>query len=195
MGRSRSWDEDAVLAAASAVFHRKGFEATSTRDIEDATGLRPGSVYAAYGSKAGLFAAVLDRYAAHVVDARVARYLTDAPDPRAGLRAMFTSTFEGRPAPDPGCLVTNSAVESPALATEARQKVGTSLDALRAGFFDAAQRLAGAHQGAAAAADQLLALYQGLLVLVRFGADEKLLRSVVDAVDVVIDSLEGNHES
>jgi AcrR family transcriptional regulator len=190
------WDLDAVLAAAGEVFHHKGFEATSMRDLEEATGLRTGSVYAAFGSKDGLFAAALGWYRSQVVEARVRHHLDESTDPRAGIRSLFTSTFEGRPHPDPGCMVTNSAIESPLLDDSARVLIGGSLDVIREGFTGACRRVVGA-DGAAAevpavadVAEQLLALYQGLLVMVRFGLEPRALRSVVDAVDVLLDNLE-----
>ncbi len=187
MGRTRTWDRDAVVRDASAVFHRKGYASTSVRDLEHATGLHPGSVYAAFGSKDGLFVDVLDRYRRDVVEARVARYLTRARDPRAGVRALFRSTFEGRPAPDPGCLLTNSAIESPTLPVAAQTAVDHTLDVLRAGFRDAALRVSSDARRAARTADQLLALYQGLLVLVRAGAEPSRLRAVCDAAVVLLD--------
>jgi AcrR family transcriptional regulator len=182
-----------VLAAAGEVFHRKGFEATSMRDLEEATGLGTGSVYAAFGSKDGLFAAALGWYRSEVVQARVRQHLDESTDPRAGIRSLFTSTFEDRPRPDPGCMVTNSAIESPLLDDSARVLVGSSLDVLREGFAAACRRVIGVDGDAAEVAEvaeQLLALYQGLLVMVRFGLEPRALRSVVDAVDVLLDNLE-----
>src|ERR1700712_4386390 len=53
-------------------FRRNGYEGTSMRDLADATGLGSGSLYAAFGSKDGLYLASLDlyrqRYAAPLAD-------------------------------------------------------------------------------------------------------------------------------
>src|SRR4051794_23423223 len=62
MGRPRGFDPDAVVDAAVEVFWRKGYEGASMADLCAATGLRPGSIYAAWGSKLGLFSAAVDRY-------------------------------------------------------------------------------------------------------------------------------------
>jgi AcrR family transcriptional regulator len=172
------------------VFYRKGFDATSLRDIEEATGLHPGSLYSAFGSKDGLFTAVLDRYRNEVVEARVSKFLTGARDPRDGVCALFRSTFEGKPTPDPGCLVTNSAIESPALSPGARTEVSASLDALRAGFRAAVSRISGDAGQVERAADQLLALYQGLLVLVRYGSHADTLHAVTEAAGELLDNLQ-----
>lgn len=191
MGRTRGWDQQEVLDSAMAVFRARGYEGTSLRDLVQATGLHPGSVYQAYGSKAGLFDAVLGAYNERVVRARIERYLVGGDDPISGLLALFASTYEHVPGPDPGCLVTNSAVESPLLSGAARHGVAAGLDALRDGFRDALLRARADGRIAEGApvdrlADQLLALYQGILVLVRFGSDRASLEAATQAVRSIV---------
>jgi len=62
MGRPREFDVDEAVDAALAVFWAKGFEGTTIADLTEAMHLKRGSIYAAYGSKAELFAKVLQRY-------------------------------------------------------------------------------------------------------------------------------------
>ncbi|MGO4430809.1 TetR/AcrR family transcriptional regulator, partial [Streptomyces sp. MCAF7] len=62
-GRPREFDIDDALSAAVAVFWAKGYEGTTMADLSAATGLKAGSIYAAFGSKADLFKRVLDHYA------------------------------------------------------------------------------------------------------------------------------------
>lgn len=52
------------MAVAQRLFHEKGYDAISVADLTKALGINPPSFYAAFGSKAGLYARVLDRYAA-----------------------------------------------------------------------------------------------------------------------------------
>ena len=54
MGRSREFDESAVLTGAMHAFRRKGYAAVSIKDLEEATGLKGGSIYNSYGDKGGL---------------------------------------------------------------------------------------------------------------------------------------------
>lgn len=61
MGRTRSFDEDDVVAAAATSFLATGYEGTSVDDLVRATGLHRGSLYGAFGSKRGLFVAALRR--------------------------------------------------------------------------------------------------------------------------------------
>lgn len=63
-GRPRTFDEVEVLDAATRLFWERGYEGTSIKDLVDAMGMTPPSVYAAFGSKDALYERVLDRYAA-----------------------------------------------------------------------------------------------------------------------------------
>ena len=185
MGRQPTWSEEELLGAAMGVFRRKGFAHTTVRDLQEVTGLHPGSLYNAYGSKEGLFAAALCAYNERVVDRRVATHLSREDDPLKGIRSFFTSTFERCEWPDPGCLVTNTAIEGVGLDPAARAHVWVGLERIERGLEEALRRgQAGgqlpASPPAAALAARLLTLYQGLLVLVRSGAPRPKLRAIVD---------------
>lgn len=62
-GRPRGFDPDAALRTAQQLFHAKGYDAVSVADLTKALGINPPSFYAAFGSKAALYARILDRYA------------------------------------------------------------------------------------------------------------------------------------
>ncbi len=61
-GRPRGFDLDEAVATAQQLFHARGYDAVSVADVTGVLGINPPSFYAAFGSKAGLFARVLDRY-------------------------------------------------------------------------------------------------------------------------------------
>ena len=61
-GRPREFDECTALDAAMGVFWKNGYEGTSLTDLTDAMGINRPSLYAAFGSKEGLFRRVMDRY-------------------------------------------------------------------------------------------------------------------------------------
>ncbi|SJM68773.1 TetR/AcrR family transcriptional regulator [Gulosibacter sp. 10] len=54
-GRPRSFDRDAALDRAIRLFWRKGYEATSVRDLSEELGIGQPSLYNAFGSKRALF--------------------------------------------------------------------------------------------------------------------------------------------
>ncbi|MCX5384592.1 TetR/AcrR family transcriptional regulator [Streptomyces sp. NBC_00083] len=184
MGRKQLWDEAEVLTSAMRLFRRQGYLGASLRDIEAATGLHPGSLYRVFENKDGLFRAALDAYNDQVVQGRVRQHLLESADPLAGIRSFFTSTFETGPGPDPGCLLTNTAVESFTV-PQAAAGVRRGLDAIESGFAEALTRarslgLLPADLDVDVSAAHLLALYQGLLVLVRAGTDRTKLHTITD---------------
>jgi len=62
-GRPRGFDPEEAVATAQRLFHERGYDAVSVADLTKALGINPPSFYAAFGSKAGLYARILDRYA------------------------------------------------------------------------------------------------------------------------------------
>lgn len=185
MGRPTTWTEPQLFAALVPLFHRKGFAQTSLKDIEQATGLHPGSIYKAYGSKEALFQAAVRAYNEQVVARRVRTFLHEAADPLAVIRQFFTSTLDAPDDPNPGCLLTNTAVESFALDPGIRPAVAAGLEHIESGLRHALERARAAAQldpstSLDDTAAQLLALYQGVLVLIRFGTPRAKVAAVID---------------
>ncbi|EIV94023.1 TetR/AcrR family transcriptional regulator [Frankia sp. QA3] len=187
MGRRQVFDADEVLVAVMQLFRRRGHQGTSLKDLEEATGLHPGSLYRAFGNKDALFRAALDAYVDRVVAGRIAEHLEAAHDPLAGLRAYFRSTFETGLDPEPGCLVTNTAVESFALDELTGRGVRRGLDLIERGLRGAIVRGQTSGQIPAGAdpdrlAARLLVDYQGILVLVRAGTPAARLGAMTEDI-------------
>lgn len=62
MARTRTYDTHEMLTRSMEVFWDRGYEATSIEEVTAATGVSRSSIYQAFGSKRGLFDAVIDRY-------------------------------------------------------------------------------------------------------------------------------------
>lgn len=113
MARPREFNEVNAVRIVSRTFWQKGYQATSMRDIEEATGLTAGSIYKAYGSKRELFLLCLAQYMRE--DSYLALLLTmhDQPLDKT-LRKIFDTIIDSardggaRPA---GCLATNLVAE------------------------------------------------------------------------------------
>jgi AcrR family transcriptional regulator len=63
MANISKFNREEVLEKAQNLFWEKGYLGTSTREIQSAIDMRPGSIYAAFGSKSDLFITVLKHYA------------------------------------------------------------------------------------------------------------------------------------
>ncbi|OHV79475.1 TetR/AcrR family transcriptional regulator [Rhizobium sp. LCM 4573] len=61
-GGPRTFDRDQAVDIAMRLFWRHGYEGVSLNDLTAAIGIAPPSLYAAFGSKAGLYREALDRY-------------------------------------------------------------------------------------------------------------------------------------
>ena len=62
MANTAKYDRADVINKAMLLFWEKGFHGTSTRDLQQTINLRPGSFYAAFGSKEQLFKEALKCY-------------------------------------------------------------------------------------------------------------------------------------
>jgi AcrR family transcriptional regulator len=179
VGRKRAYDEAAVLTGAMHAFRRAGYEQVSVRDLERATSLSAGSLYHAYGGKDGLFDAAFAHYNDAVLRARIERY-APAGSGVDGLEELFSTLLEEPGGQRLGCLITNSAVEFGAEAVRPGVRAGLAI--LEAAFADRLGSLAGPawpEEEIASRATRLLALYQGVLVLVRGGYDLHRVREMI----------------
>jgi len=187
VGRPRTVEREAALAGAMRQFRTRGYEATSMKDLERATGLLPGSLHHGFGGKQKLFLAALDHYNERVVRVRIATYLKGEA-PVEEIRALFRSTLDEPGGGHLGCLLTNTAVELSKTDKAVANKVQEGFEALRAAFEVQSRRIASSKRRPrkgpthASTALRLLHAYQGLLVLVRFGYPRAELLALVDTI-------------
>ena len=112
MPRPPGFQRDDVLLRATEVFWNRGYGATSVCDLVKATGLKPGSIYAAFGSKKGLFLEVLDHY--HSEHLRVVdQAFAGAASPLAAIETLFRQTANAalKASGSRGCLAVNALLE------------------------------------------------------------------------------------
>ena len=111
-GRPRAFDTEAALEAAMRVFWRDGYEGASLSDLTEAMGLARPSLYAAFGSKAGLFQRVLDRYEQGPAAYQAAAL--EAPTARAAVERLLLGVVAVLTSPDSPatCLIAQGALVS-----------------------------------------------------------------------------------
>lgn len=183
MARTREFDLDATLDQAMRVFWRKGYAATSMSDIYAATGLKPGSVYAAFKDKEGLFQQVFGRYAE--------RFRSTLPTDRQGVAAIrawiaLQAELASQDADRAGCLIVNTVAEreahSPATQAMAQGRMREIRDFFVRHLVIAVQ--AGELPGDTDVdlrADALVGTVVSIMTLGRAGADARTIQHVADA--------------
>lgn len=165
-GRPRAFDPDAGVETAMRLFWERGYDGVGVAELAKAIGINPPSLYAAYGSKLGLFARAVERYS-DTKGAFFARLFEDRPlgevlgDVLAEAREVYTDDATCK-----GCLIMDGTAGCGD--AEVRAVTGARKEELR----DAVRGLAEA-RGAAnpqEVADYFLFLLTGLSASARDGA-------------------------
>lgn len=110
MGRTREFDVDDAVDRALHLFWQKGYEGTSLSDLTEALGINRPSLYAAFGSKEGLFTRALERYVSR--NAPGVREALEAPTAREVAERMLRlyADAPGRTENPRGCLLVQGAL-------------------------------------------------------------------------------------
>jgi AcrR family transcriptional regulator len=112
-GRKREFDRDKALQAAMLAFWRKGYRATSIPDLCDAMGIRPPSLYAAFGNKESLFVEAVQLYM-KATQTLLWNHLDEGRTARASMRDLLIATvteMTNAKAHPIGCLVSVATVD------------------------------------------------------------------------------------
>jgi AcrR family transcriptional regulator len=188
MARVREFDEQALLAGAQELFWSQGFDDTSIEQVTAATGVGNGSIYAAYGTKIGLFLAVFKRYCqqrAQFVDGVVN---SASGTEIAAVRAYFDAIIADC-ASQPnrrGCLMINSIAQLghrvPEVVTVARKSTERMEASVAARIgVEGRKDFAGLDQHQIALLScHIVLVSQGLIQLSRLGVPAEQLRQVAD---------------
>jgi TetR/AcrR family transcriptional repressor of nem operon len=188
VARPCSYDRQALLGCAMALFWERGFGGTSVDDIVQAAGVSRSSLYAAFPDKNALFLAALEHYLDTVTNAKLEQ-LSRGERAAPAIRRFLLALAAERPAanaPAHGCLLTNTAVEIGA----GHEKVA---DHVRDAFLRLERVLADRLEQARAQGDliegaepeqlarQLVTFIQGLRVMTRLGVEPRALRDAVQS--------------
>lgn len=185
MARTRQFDEVSLRREALGFFWTRGFDATSIESISAATGVGNGSIYAAYGSKRGLFEQVLGDYCATRVE--IVKHAMDGGDTiDASIRRFFAVIVEDC-ATQPnrrGCLMLNTIAEwsdRDAAILELCQRTTVAMESV------VADRLTKSRADAAASADpsilaaQIIMVSQGIIALSKLKTPRERMVAIADS--------------
>ncbi|MFH8369417.1 TetR/AcrR family transcriptional regulator [Streptomyces sp. NPDC018031] len=196
MARPRTFDEERALDAAMRAFWANGYEATSTQDLCDATGLGRSSIYNTFSSKHDLFTRALARYIDMMTTPQVELLQDEGRPALERVRTLFANVidveFEVRgDGPSFGCLTVNTTVElagrDPRAAEMLQCDLTRRLVALRVAL-ESGQRSGeiASTRDADALARFVNAVIGGMRVAAQGGADRAALESIAaTAVDAL----------
>ena len=177
MGRTRAFDQQGVLWAAANLFRQRGYRNVSIADVAAATGLVSGSIYNAFGDKAGLFRAALRHYVDNFVMQRLLAHAGDGAG-LEDLQELYLSVLRPPLADGGGCLVTNSVIEFGMADGAMADELAVVLDAVRSRIGGVLRRELPAAE-VPAATMRLVLLYHGLLALSRSATPAHDMRDAV----------------
>jgi TetR/AcrR family transcriptional repressor for divergent bdcA len=173
-GRPRTFDKQEALAKAQALFHAKGYDALSVADLTSAIGINPPSFYAAFGSKAELYAAALQRYSdSEGLDIATA-FAPDVPFDQGVAMLLRQAADSYTSGQAPGCMVIEGArgLADPEACRQARRMLDESRRVI--GEF-VAGRLP---DKAELVTDYLMTIMAGLSASARNGLTTERLRAI-----------------
>ena len=193
MARPRDFEETAALDAAIGCFWRRGYEATSVRDLASAMGIGGPSLYNAFGDKHALFVRALERYMNESARARIVRLEQSLP-PKAAIRSFIGEVIE-RSVNDPerrGCFLINSALEVAPHDAELSAEIAKRLAEIEAFFHRSitagqAEGSIPQDRGARDLARLLLGVLLGIRVLARSNPERALLEGVARPALALLD--------
>ena len=133
----KSFDESDVIDQVMEVFWEKGYDATSISDLTDATGLKRGSLYNAFGNgKQELFFRSLQKYDAEQRQA-IIRQLEAIEDPIVAFDTLFDALVQQAMADTEkkGCLLVNTSLNITQYDEEVQRMIKKGMDEFAA-FFE-----------------------------------------------------------
>ncbi|MEH0665028.1 TetR/AcrR family transcriptional regulator [Vibrio scophthalmi] len=183
------FNRDDVIDKAKDLYWEKGYHGTSMRALQEAIDMRPGSIYATFGSKDKLFSEALHRYA-ELGRERLQRCVAQSDTPLAGLKqfvhALIIDSRDS--APSAMCMIVKSVAEltesdNPELLAEAKTLLRRVESAIEQVLIDAkAQGELSEEQEPAELARYLQVQIIGLRTYARACDDRLLIENMIDAV-------------
>lgn len=181
-GRPWSFDRDKAIDTAMRLFWRHGYEGVSVGDLTRAIGIAPPSLYAAFGSKAGLYREAVTRYETtsgciDMASVGSARSLAEA------VRLLLEGAVRAVTDPDRerGCLISSGMITCHPEHAELARDAAARREAMRERITQALRPFAGACD-LDRLGRHLAAVMQGISVQARDGATPAQLLEIVDDV-------------
>jgi TetR/AcrR family transcriptional repressor of nem operon len=191
IGRPKTFDRQVAIQAATDLFWRRGYTATSLDDLLRVMSLSKSSFYAEFKSKEALYRACLKDYQQMIV-CHLDQVRSRSSSVRDFLNAIFQEAIDDATSGDPkGCLIVNSAVEFGQHKTQFTEEVRVALEAVQKTFESAIHMAVRNGEFATTCSPKLLAksittLMSGMRTMIKGGMPTKdakaVARKVLDSI-------------
>lgn len=133
MARSARYDRQTALEKAMNLFWEKGYSGSSMKQIEHALDMRPGSIYATFGSKDSLFGEALTAYAQQggiELRTHLAGHESVLDGLQDYLRQIAVQSSPGREVPSRACMIVKTLLEASNTNAALAEQVNAILSAI-----------------------------------------------------------------
>lgn len=181
-GRPWSFDREEAVETAMRLFWRSGYEGVSIGDLTKEIGVAAPSLYAAFGSKAGLYKEALDRY-----ERRFGSLDLESVKNAASLTQAVRALLEGavravtHPSREGGCMISSGMIACHPNHAALARDAAARRDAMRECIAEALAPFI-VKSNARNVARYLSAVLQGISIQARDGATPMELQEIVEDV-------------
>lgn len=193
MARTKNFDETRALESAMLLFWKKGYSATSMKELEQVMGLTITSIYNAFGNKRALFEKALNYYLQHIL-IKFIESLENADSPENALKAILMEVIHlhFNPSHPGGCLVVFSIFENEQHDVRLKNTLNSALNLLRERIvqrleYDQEKGRVASGIDCHSIANHITALITGITTMAKAGfAKNELERLINDAVELLL---------
>lgn len=179
-GGPRTFNRDQAVDTAMRLFWRHGYEGVSLNDLTSAIGVAPPSIYAAFGSKAGLYREALDHYFGLPGALQELGATATLPETVETLLRKAVDAVTD-PAGERGCMVSSGMLQCASENSDLALELVERRNSMREMIAETLTHWLD-QERATSLARYLVAVLQGLSIQARDGASRKELEQVTSEV-------------
>ena len=193
MGRIKEFDETIALESAMRLFWKKGYSATSMKELVKVMGLTITSIYNAFGNKRTLFEKAVNHYTHDIILPAFLKSLNNKGSSKDALKSTLDDVIDlhFNPSNPGGCFIVLSILENEQHDKRTKKILDSLLCYLRDSIIqrlekDKTEGKLAPKTNCRSIANHMVALRTGMMTLAKSGFSKKELKKLShDSVDVM----------
>ena len=185
MGRIKDFDETKALESAMRLFWKKGYSATSMKELEQIMGLTITSIYNAFGNKRALFEKALNHYTQNIILPVFLKSLNKTKSAKNALKATLDDVIDlhFNPLNPGGCFIVLSILENEQHDKRSKKMLDALLYLLRDSIIqridkDKKEGKLTRKVNSRSVANHMITLRTGMMTLAKAGFPQKELKKL-----------------